>query len=419
MSPTRRLTTSALALALLTATGCTSSGHSGANLVIMANVTDRVAMSSVISAFRESHPKISVNVTYADTGVLQKQLPRQLKAGKGPDVFTVWPGSGNPASAETLGNSDLLQDLTLHRYAWDLPEDVKAVSGSGGHIDIVPASYSAIGAIYATKTLKGIGGRPPTTFTQVLDLCDKAKDHGKVLFALGNKTPWVTQLISYSLAAGTVYATQPDFASEMALHHTSFAQSPWREALQKYLQMNERGCFSRSPLGTTYEQSLDQVASGKAVGVVQVASALAELRSAAPGIDLAMRALPASDDPAQTRMPAAVSAAYGLNVHSAHTKEAKAFADFLASARGQNLYNSKGATLPAIPNSTFKADPAVAEVAHRQKDRTTVPFMDQTWPNSTVQQVHFQQIHDLFAGTTTVSSALKAMDRAFSDSTLN
>ncbi|MCX5285844.1 MULTISPECIES: ABC transporter substrate-binding protein [unclassified Streptomyces] len=419
MSPTRRLTTSAAALALLTATGCVSDGPGGPNLVIMANVTDRVAMSTVITAFRESHPNIRVKVTYADTGVLQKELPRQLKAGKGPDVFTVWPGSGNPASAETLADNNLLQDLTLHRYAWDLPEDVMSVAGSGGHIDIVPASYSAIGAIYAIGALKSIGGRPPTTFTQVLDLCDRARKHGKVLFALGNKTPWVTQLVSYSLAAGTVYATQPNFASDMALHHTSFAQSPWREALQKYLQMNERGCFSRDPLGTTYEQSLDQVASGKAVGVVQVASALAELRSATPGISLSMHALPASDDPAQTRMPAAVSAAYGLNVHPAHEKEAKAFVDFLASARGQNLYNSKGTTLPAIPDGTFKSDPAVAEVARRQKDETTVPFMDQRWPNSTVQQVHFQQIHDLFAGTTSVPSALKAMDRAFSDSTLN
>ncbi|MET8034878.1 ABC transporter substrate-binding protein [Streptomyces sp. NPDC005345] len=382
MSPTRRLTTSAAALALLTATGCVSDGPGGPNLVIMANVTDRVAMSTVITAFRESHPNIRVKVTYADTGVLQKELPRQLKAGKGPDVFTVWPGSGNPASAETLANNNLLQDLTLHRYAWDLPEDVMSVAGSGGHIDIVPASYSAIGAIYAIGALKSIGGRPPTTFTQVLDLCDRARKHGKVLFALGNKTPWVTQLVSYSLAAGTVYATQPNFASDMALHHTSFAQSPWREALQKYLQM-------------------------------------AELRSAAPGISLSMHALPASDDPAQTRMPAAVSAAYGLNVHPAHEKEAKAFVDFLASARGQNLYNSKGTTLPAIPDGTFKSDPAVAEVARRQKDETTVPFMDQRWPNSTVQQVHFQQIHDLFAGTTSVPSALKAMDRAFSDSTLN
>ncbi|MFD6620137.1 ABC transporter substrate-binding protein [Streptomyces albidoflavus] len=420
MLRTTRLPLSAAALTLLaTVTGCTSPADGGTQLTLWANVTDKVAMASVLKAFGEEHPDITVNVTYTDTNTLQKRLPRDLKAGKGPDLFTVWPGSGNAASATVLSDQHLLTDLTLRRFAWNLPEDVVSVAGAHDHIEIVPASYSAIGAIYATQTLNRVGGTVPTTYAQVLDLCDKARDHGKVLFALGNKTPWVTQLISYALAAGTVYAPQPDFAADMELRRTTFAQSGWKDALDKYLQMNDRGCFSADPLATTYQDSLDHVASGQAVAIVQVASTLAELKTAAPGLDLSLHALPASNDPRQTRMPAAVSAAYGVNAHTAHPKQAKTFADFLASAKGQNLYNSKGTTLPAIPNSAFKTDPAVAEVARRQKNGTTVPFMDQTWPNSEVQQTHFRQIRALFAGQTTVAGALKAMDRSYRDGPLD
>ncbi|MEU6841712.1 ABC transporter substrate-binding protein [Streptomyces sp. NPDC046716] len=417
---TRPLTRSAAALTLLsTMAGCALGTGSGTQLTVLANVTDKVAMTSVIKAFHAEHPDINVKVTYADTNTLQTDLPRDLKANKGPDVFTVWPGSGNAASAVVLSNQHLLMNLGLHRFAWNLPDDVASVVGRLGSVEIVPASYSAIGAIYAEQTLKDIGGTVPTTYTQVLALCEKAKEHGKVLFALGNKTPWVTQLVSYALAAGTVYAQQPDFATNMDQRRTSFAQSGWKDALSKYLQMNDRGCFGTAPLATTYQDSLDQVASGQAVGIVQVASALAELKAAAPRIDLTLHALPASDDPQQTRMPAAVSAAYGVNARTPHPKQAKAFADFLASAKGQNLYNSKGTTLPAIPNATFKTDSAVAEVARRQKNGTTVPFMDQTWPNSEVQQTHFQQIRALFAGKTTVDGALKAMDRSFRDGPLD
>ncbi|GGV68819.1 ABC transporter substrate-binding protein [Streptomyces longisporoflavus] len=414
MSRTRRLTLSATALTLtLTAAGCGPGHGGGTRLTVMANVTDKVAMNSVVKAFREKHPDITVAVTYADTTTLQKTLPHDLAAGKGPDVFTVWPGSGNPASVIALADQEALTDLSLRRFAWHLPEDVASVAGRRNHIEMVPASYSAIGAIYATQTLDDIGGSRPTTYTQVLALCDKAREHGKVLFALGNKTPWVTQLISYALAGGTVYADKPEFADDMELGRTSFGQSRWKTALNKYLQMNERGCFGPDPLSTTYQNSLDQVASGKAVGIVQVATTLAELRRTAPDLGFVMHALPATDDPAQTRMPAAVSAAYGVNAHSTHVKQAKAFADFLGSAKGQNLYNGKGVTLPAIPNPSFRTDPAVAEVARRQKNGTTVPFMDQTWPNSTVQQTHFRQIHRLFAGKATVPGALKAMDHAY------
>ncbi|MEV7413597.1 extracellular solute-binding protein, partial [Streptomyces althioticus] len=235
----------------------------------------------------------------------------------------------------------------------------------------------------------------------------------KVLLALGNATPWVTQLITYALVATTVYADEPDFDTDMELGKETFANSGWRTALRKYMEMDGRGCFNADPLDTTYEETLDQVATGRAVGVVQVASVLSELRAAAPGLTLRMTALPATDDPDDTRMPGAVSAAYGLNPDTRHRKEAFAFIDFLGSARGQNLYNRSGATLPAIPNPSFTVDSAIREVAERQKAGTTVPFMDQRWPNSAVQQTHFAQVKALFSGITDIGGALSALDKAY------
>lgn len=232
---------------------------------------------------------------------------------------------------------------------------------------------------------------------------------------MGNATPWVTQLIPYALVATTVYADEPDFDRTMELGKETFAGSGWRTALSKHLEMEERGCFNADPLDTTYEETLDQVATGRAVGVVQVASVLSQLRAAAPGLTLRMTALPAGDDPDDTWMPGAVSAAYGLDPGTPHRKEALAFIDFLGSARGQNLYNRSGATLPAIPNDSFTVDPAIREVAERQKAGSTIPFMDQRWPNSAVQQTLFAQIEALLAGTTDVAAALAALDGAYRD----
>src|SRR5690606_2278532 len=84
-----------------------------------------------------------------------------------------------------------------------------------------------------------------------------------------------------------------------------------------------RGCFNADPLDTTYEETLKQEATGRAVGAVQVASVLSELRAAPPGLTLPMTALPATDDPDATRSPAAGSAAYALNPRPSHRKEAR------------------------------------------------------------------------------------------------
>ncbi|MFI7182142.1 ABC transporter substrate-binding protein [Streptomyces anthocyanicus] len=386
-------------------------------LSVRASITDKSAMDAVVDEFHSLNPDVHVTVEFADAGALQQELPGELRSGEGPDVFTVWPGSGNPASVSALEHDNLLENLSIRRFNRAMPMGVKAVTDVHSSTFAVPVTFSGIGMVYSMGALDAIGGTPPRTWTELLTLCDRARDHGKILFALGNATPWVTQLITYALVATTVYADEPDFDQNMELGKETFASSGWRTALRKYMEMEERGCFNADPLDTTYEETLDQVATGRAVGVVQVASVLSELRAVAPGLTLRMAALPATDDPDDTRMPGAVSAAYGLNPGTPHRKEALAFIDFLGSARGQNLYNRSGATLPAIPNASFTVDPAIREVAERQKAGTTVPFMDQRWPNSAVQQTHFAQVEALFAGTTDVEAALAALDKAYEERT--
>uniref|UniRef100_A0AAU3HT91 ABC transporter substrate-binding protein n=1 Tax=Streptomyces sp. NBC_01393 TaxID=2903851 RepID=A0AAU3HT91_9ACTN len=402
-------------MTLLTSCSVIGAGSdtSDTEVSVRANITDKASMQAVVAAFHRARPGIHVNVSYADTNTLQKELPQQLRAGKAPDVFTVWPGSGNPASVLALKEDDFLEALSLRFFAGRIPDSMRPVTDGGVGTYLVPVTFSAIGAIYSAETLKAIGGTRPTTYSTLLALCDTARRHGKVLFALGNQTPWVTQLVDYALVATTVYAHDPGFDTQMESGKESFARSGWRQAMTKYLEMRDRGCFSTAPLKTSYEDALDQVADGRAVGVVQVAGTLAALRSAAPGMHFRMTALPATDQPNETRIPGAVSAAYGLNAKAPHRKAALAFVDFLGSERGQNLYNRSGATLPALPSNSFSADPAVAEVARRQKDGTTVPFMDQRWPNSEVQQTHFEQVRALFAGTTDIAHALAAMDSAY------
>lgn len=75
----------------------------------------------------------------------------------------------------------------------------------------------------------------------------------------------------------------------MELGKETSANSGWRTALRKYMEMDESGCFNADPLDTTYEETLDQVATGRAVGVVQVASVLSEPRAAAPELPRPLR----------------------------------------------------------------------------------------------------------------------------------
>jgi raffinose/stachyose/melibiose transport system substrate-binding protein len=398
-------------------TSCsTETAGSGDGLTVAANSTDRVPMDLVVEAFEEQNPDIDVTVTYADTDQLQSTLRTQLSSGTAPDVFTVWPGNGNPAALELLAPGGFLADLSDREFVSRIPEGDRPVTQHEGSTYVVPVTYSGIGVIYSTEALEGLGAEAPGTWTELIDLCGAARDEGVDLLALGNQTPWVTQLVTYALAATTVYADDPDFDEAMAAGDASFAGSGWATAMEKYLEMDEAGCFNDNPLGTSYEASVSSVAQGDAVGLVQVATTLSQVQSeAGEDTELAMFALPATDDADETLMPGSVSAAYGVNADTTRTEDAMAFVDFLASPEGQDIYATEGGTLTALPDEDREIDPALTTLTEFQGEGRTVPFMDQRWPNPRVQQTHFTVIQQLFADDITVDEALAEMDAAYAE----
>lgn len=418
MRITVRLITALTAVAAVTAacsSGTTASSGGGANTLRLASVaTDRAGIEAVIKAFERKNPGVKFATSYADTDQYQGTLRTQLSSGTAPDVFFAWPGNGNPGAIEVLAPTGYIADLSARPWTGRIPAGIKPVTQVGGRTYIVPLTFTGIGALYNTRAMAAIGARPPTTWSALLSLCDTAKAHGKVAFALGDQTDWVTQLVDYALVPTTVYASTPDFDRRMKAGAATFAGSGWLTAMTKYLQMNRRGCFSKDPLGTSFENAVAQVAKGQAVAAIQVTSVLGQLKSEAPqGTTFGMFPVPATDDPAQTRMPGAAGGAYALNAKSKKTALATRFVDFLATPEAMDLYAGATGNLPAVPNAAFHADPALQPLIDYQKAGKTVPFMDQLWPNPKVQQAHFTGVQDMFSGTAAPAAVLRKMDQAY------
>jgi raffinose/stachyose/melibiose transport system substrate-binding protein len=268
----KRILTAVAALALMLTAGCSggtnaASGSSDA-LRVSAVSSDRPGVEAVIKSFTAKHSGTKISASYADTDVYQGNLRTQLASGTAPDVFFAWPGNGNPGAIQVLAPTGYLEDLSDRPWVKDIPSGIASVTKVGGKTYIVPETFAGIGALYNKTTFAQVGVAEPTTWTQVLAFCSAAKAKGKVAFALGNQTNWVTQLADYALAATLVYGKTPDFAAQMTAGKATFATSAWKTALDQYLEMNKKGCFSADPLGTSVDNSVAQVASGKAVALI-------------------------------------------------------------------------------------------------------------------------------------------------------
>ncbi|MEU7748006.1 extracellular solute-binding protein [Nonomuraea sp. NPDC049158] len=407
----------ALAAAALALTGCGSQPQAASDektkaLTIATTSNNQAPMEAVVAAYKKK-TGLDINLTVADTAQYQTTLRTQLSSGTAPDVFTVWPGSGNPGAISILHKAGYLADLSDRPWAAKIEPGTAETMRIGGKTYGLPSKLDAIGAIYNVATLKETGLKVPATYTELLKFCADVKAKGKVAFALGVQTDWVTQLIPYALVASTVYAADPSFNDKMARKQARFAGSGWEAAFAKYLEMNKAGCFNADPLGTDVTASYNLVNTGKAVGVVQVLASYAQIVSTAPeGAEFGFFPLPGGDS-GTNPVPRGIGVSFAVNDKAKNRVNGLGFVDWLATPEAIKVWFDTAPGIPAIQGAEVKATPAVRAAIDIIAAGHTAPFPDTGWPSAQVQAAHFTGIQQLFSGQADAKQVLASMDEAY------
>ncbi|RZB14591.1 extracellular solute-binding protein [Streptomyces sp. F001] len=402
------VTAAALLAACSGGTKAASDGG-GSKTLTLASV-DQGSVEDVVKAFEKANPGVKVRYTTSGADQYQQQIRTQLSSGTAPDVMSVWPGNGNPAANYVLAKPGYLRDLSDQPWAAKMPDAIKSVAQYEGKTYNAVFGQNGIGAVYNEQAMAKAGLTPPDTWTKLLDFCRAAKAKGTPAFALGNQDNWVTQLVQYALVATSVYGPDRDFDQKMQAGQATFAKSPWTTALDKYLTMEKTGCFQKNPLGTNYEASQQLAATGKTLGIIQGNWVIALLKQKNPKGTFTLKALPATDDPADTLIPAAAGAGYGVNAKAKNEELALKFVNFVMSPQGMNVFNKKQGSLPTLPDTGYQVDPSLTELAKFIETNRTVPFMDQLWPNPKVQQTMLSGLQEIFSGQSTPKKLLAEMD---------
>lgn len=405
---------SALAVFAASCSGGTNAASGGAaaggeQTLTLASV-DQGSVEDVVKAFEAANPGVKVNFTTSGADEFQQQIRTQLSSGTAPDVMSVWPGNGNPATTYVLAKPGYLRDLSDQAWAGKLPAAIKSVAQYEGKTYTGIFGVNGIGAVYNQEALTKAGLTAPGTWSELLAFCRAAAAKGTPAFALGIQDNWVTQLVPYALVATLVYGPDRDFDKKMQSGQATFANSAWTTAMAKYQEMDKTGCFQQNPLGASYEASQELAATGKTLGLIQGNWVIALLKKQNPAGTFTLKPLPATDDPAKFLMPGAAGAGYGVNAKAKNPELALKFVNFVMSPEGMNLFVTKQGGLPSLPDTGFTVDPALTELSTFLNGDRTVPFMDQLWPNPKVQQTMLTKIQEIFSGQSTADKMLAAMD---------
>ena len=219
-----------------------------------------------IQAFFEEYKK-TAGVTVVDspigmedfkTGILVRASADTL-----PDVFSYWAG----ARTQFLADADKLAPID---EMWD-SENISAIVPKSiadsatmynGKRYLVPLGFHYAGFFYNPKVMAEAGiTEMPTTWDDLLSVCNTLNEHEIDTFALGSSTKWPAQFwFDYLL----LQSAGPEYRLALMSGEASWTDPEVIHAMNLWKELIDNGCFAANPNANDWTDAGDMVARGDA-----------------------------------------------------------------------------------------------------------------------------------------------------------
>lgn len=421
MTINRQRTVAALSLPLVAGLALAGCGASGGDSAGSENFTFTYAVANtgvspyeeLANAYMEENPNVTIELTALPNDSYSQTVLTQMQGGNAPDVMLTAAGSGEQHGIVPLVEANLL--APVDESAKDLvTPGSEALFEVDGEIYGVPMGITVSGLVVAGAGLQPLGIDPfPTKLDDFIAKCADLSKMGMSLIVLAGGAAPNTGLAAMTIAAGSVYAEQPDWNTQRADGEVTFADSEgWRETLNTLIALNEGGCFQQGAAGAGFDVITSNLQQQIALGAFIPGNSVGELLTSAPDANWLIEPFPTtSGEPFGL-----VSSSYALSVPEGATNKeaAQAFVKWVAEPEQAEMFAELSNALPAVGYQDMDLTETVyAPVADILKNGefTTVP--NSTWPNSAVFDALATGVQGLLTGQVTPEQVLADMDSAW------
>lgn len=362
--------------------------------------------------FHEKYPNITIEYENAPVDQYQTLIRTRFASGDAPDIVGVFPGTWK----DSFVKAGYLMDLSDRPWVSRLQQGAKDMESNDGKVYGLPLDQNAIGVIYNKKIFKDLGLSVPKSWDEFLALCEKIKAANMTPLALGNKDLWVTQLIPYAMAPSAIYRDNPNFDKDMYAGKAAFVNSPWTKMMQDYVMMDQKGYFNKGNLGTSYDQMVQLMATGKAAMEVMGNWGLPPIMEANSQADMGMFPLPYAEAGKPVYVSSAIALGLGASASTKHPEEVKKYLDFWAEAENNAQLLKQAKSFPVFKDVKPELDATLKELVP-YLNVGTYNFLDQNWPQG-VQDTMFKGIQSVLVDggkSVSIETMLKDMDKVFVD----
>ena len=325
----------AMALSLLVGCGGGSSEKSDSGettLELFSTKAENVdVMTSLAEKFNESHEGVTIEIVCpADAGTV---LKTRMAKNDMPDIIAM---GGNNEYTE-VQSAGMLLDLSGEDFVSTIQESylqmVYDVNGDKEEAAYgIPYATNASGILYNVDKFAELGLEVPTTWDELIAVCDAAVAAGETPFLFTFLDSWTCLCPWNSMAPDLQPA---NFTDDRLANKTTFVGTH-EEVAEKYLQLLDYA--NTDYMGLGYDDGNKAFANGEGLMMINGNWAINQFTAANPEFNCGMFAFPASNDTSVNYVTSGVDVLLAVSATTENTDIAKEFVAFMLEPENCQTY---------------------------------------------------------------------------------
>lgn len=306
--------------------------------------------------FEEMYPNITIESEMAPSDQFDAVIKTKLASGDAPDIFGIRPG----AAGQPIVDAGYLMDLSGESWTSHIYPALKPTITYGGKVYGLPLEGNFIATVYNKKIFNDLGLKVPTTYSELLAVCESLKKAGIIPMALGLKTPYVNQVLPFTLSASLMSTGDQEIGEKISSGKATYEGSQWKDVMDLVMDMKGKGYFNEDATGTSYDQAVQLFTTGKAAMITNGNWVLGSIKGANPNMEIGVMPLPATENPDDIRVLSSLIVAMGASAKTKHPEEVKKYLEYLATPGTINDYLILRGALSPFDNVTIETSPDIA-----------------------------------------------------------
>ncbi|MBM6952817.1 ABC transporter substrate-binding protein [Enorma phocaeensis] len=357
--------------------GCTTERSDGkVEVEIVSYKQEAVSIfEQLMNEFNSTHDDIYLNIqSPADAVTVMKT---RFVRENYPDVI----GIGGDADYASFTDSNILADVSdcptmeeVNPAYRDILESVTYVPMDG--VFGVPYVANAAGMLYNVDMFEEKGWEIPTTWDELIALCDEIKAEGEVLpFYLGYLDTWTILSPWNSITTNLVPS---DLARQVNAGTAKFSDY-YREPAEMMLQMLDYA--EEGPFAYSYNDACTAFARGQAAMYPCGSFAVPQILSVNPEMNIGMFPMPSAKNPDDRIVVSGVDLQWCVAESCQHKDAVYEMISFLAQPENIQTYIDDQRAIPCLEGD-FTLDPLFDGVAEWIEEGKVLDYLDHSYPSA-------------------------------------